>query len=402
MAMIDRELYMKKIRPFIDKDIVKVMTGIRRCGKSVMLQLIQQELLNRGIKKTQTLSLNFESRMLPCEKHVDAVFQYIKQFIEKASGKTYLFFDEIQDLKGWEELVNSLQIDFEVDIYITGSNGKLLSGELATYLGGRYIEISIYPFSYREVLDITQQPSSSAAFLQYLTYGGMPFIYHNQLRDEMAMQYLEDIFDSIILKDITQRNRLRDIGMFKMILQYLIANVGNTFSSTSIRKYLKNEGRTISSETLYNYLEYCQEACVLQLVPRVDLIRKKLLQFQEKIYLVDHGFRQAIYGNNQRDIQQILENIVYMELVHRGYKVFVGKTHQLEVDLVVERSSERFYVQVAYLLADERTVEREFGALETIPDNFPKYVVTMDEINRSRNGIKHVNIRQFLLMDCYG
>ena len=233
--MIDRELYMKKIRPFIDKDIVKVMTGIRRCGKSVMLQLIQQELLNRGIKKMQILSLNFESRMLPCEKHVDAVFQYIKQFIEKASGKTYLFFDEIQDLKGWEELVNSLQIDFEVDIYITGSNGKLLSGELATYLGGRYIEVSIYPFSYREVLDITQQPSSSEAFLQYLTYGGMPFIYQNQLRDEMAMQYLEDIFDSIILKDITQRNRLRDIGMFKMILQYLIANVGNTFSTTSIR-----------------------------------------------------------------------------------------------------------------------------------------------------------------------
>lgn len=399
--MISRELYLKKIRPFMDKDIVKVMTGIRRCGKSVMLKLIQRELEEKGISREQILTINFESRMLPCEKNTDAVFQYVREFAEKTKKRIYLFFDEIQDLAQWEELVNALQIDFDVDIYITGSNAKLLSGELSTYLGGRYVEIRIYPFSYGEILEILRLESSPEVFLQYLTYGGMPFIYQNRIDNEMALLYLEDVFDSIILKDITQRNQVRDVGIFKTILLYLVAGVGTTFSASSIQKYLKIEKRGISAETLYNYLEYCKDACILHMVPRSDIIGKKLLQFQEKPYLTDHGFREAVYGNNQRDIQQILENIVYMELIRRGYTVSIGKNSQMEVDFVAERGSGRFYVQVAYLLADDTTIKREFGALESIPDNFPKYVVTMDEINQSRNGIKHVNIRKFLLMADY-
>ena len=399
--MISRELYLKKIRPFMDKDIVKVMTGIRRCGKSVMLKLIQRELEEKGISREQILTINFESRMLPCEKNTDAVFQYVREFAEKTKKRIYLFFDEIQDPAQWEELVNALQIDFDVDIYITGSNAKLLSGELSTYLGGRYVEIRIYPFSYGEILEILRLESSPEVFLQYLTYGGMPFIYQNRIDNEMALLYLEDVFDSIILKDITQRNQVRDVGIFKTILLYLVAGVGTTFSASSIQKYLKSEKRGISAETLYNYLEYCKDACILHMVPRSDIIGKKLLQFQEKPYLTDHGFREAVYGNNQRDIQQILENIVYMELIRRGYTVSIGKNSQMEVDFVAERGSGRFYVQVAYLLADDTTIKREFGALESIPDNFPKYVVTMDEINQSRNGIKHVNIRKFLLMADY-
>ena len=399
--MISRELYLKKIRPFMDKDIVKVMTGIRRCGKSVMLKLIQRELEEKGISREQILTINFESRMLPCEKNTDAVFQYVREFAEKTKKRIYLFFDEIQDLAQWEELVNALQIDFDVDIYITGSNAKLLSGELSTYLGGRYVEIRIYPFSYGEILEILRLESSPEVFLQYLTYGGMPFIYQNRIDNEMALLYLEDVFDSIILKDITQRNQVRDVGIFKTILLYLVAGVGTTFSASSIQKYLKSEKRGISAETLYNYLEYCKDACILHMVPRSDIIGKKLLQFQEKPYLTDHGFREAVYGNNQRDIQQILENIVYMELIRRGYTVSIGKNSQMEVDFVAERGSGRFYVQVAYLLADDTTIKREFGALESIPDNFPKSVVTMDEINQSRNGIKHVNIRKFLLMADY-
>ena len=401
LEMISRELYLKKIRPFMDKDIVKVMTGIRRCGKSVMLKLIQRELEEKGISREQILTINFESRMLPCEKNTDAVFQYVREFAEKTKKRIYLFFDEIQDLAQWEELVNALQIDFDVDIYITGSNAKLLSGELSTYLGGRYVEIRIYPFSYGEILEILRLESSPEVFLQYLTYGGMPFIYQNRIDNEMALLYLEDVFDSIILKDITQRNQVRDVGIFKTILLYLVAGVGTTFSASSIQKYLKSEKRGISAETLYNYLEYCKDACILHMVPRSDIIGKKLLQFQEKPYLTDHGFREAVYGNNQRDIQQILENIVYMELIRRGYTVSIGKNSQMEVDFVAERGSGRFYVQVAYLLADDTTIKREFGALESIPDNFPKYVVTMDEINQSRNGIKHVNIRKFLLMADY-
>ena len=399
--MISRELYLKKIRPFMDKDIVKVMTGIRRCGKSVMLKLIQRELEQQGISRGQILTINFESRMLPCEKNIDAVFQYVRTFAEKSGKRVYLFFDEIQYLARWEKLVNALQIDFDVDIYITGSNAKLLSSELSTYLGGRYVEIRIYPFSYKEMLDILGQESSPELFLQYLTYGGMPFIYQNRIDSEMALLYLEDVFDSIILKDITQRNQVRDVGIFKTILLYLVAGVGTTFSASGIQKYLKSEKRGISTETLYNYLEYCKDACILQMVPRSDIIGKKLLHFQEKLYLTDHGFREAVYGNNQRDIQQILENIVYMELTRRGYTVSIGKNNQMEVDFVAERGSGRFYVQVAYLLADDNTIKREFGALESIPDNFPKYVVTMDEINRSQNGIKHVNIRKFLLMEDY-
>ena len=381
--MISRELYLKKIRPFMDKDIVKVMTGIRRCGKSVMLKLIQRELEEKGISREQILTINFESRMLPCEKNTDAVFQYVREFAEKTKKRIYLFFDEIQDLAQWEELVNALQIDFDVDIYITGSNAKLLSGELSTYLGGRYVEIRIYPFSYGEILEILRLESSPEVFLQYLTYGGMPFIYQNRIDNEMALLYLEDVFDSIILKDITQRNQVRDVGIFKTILLYLVAGVGTTFSASSIQKYLKSEKRGISAETLYNYLEYCKDACILHMVPRSDIIGKKLLQFQEKPYLTDHGFREAVYGNNQRDIQQILENIVYMELIRRGYTVSIGKNSQMEVDFVAERGSGRFYVQVAYLLADDTTIKREFGALESIPDNFPKYVVTMDEINQT-------------------
>lgn len=395
--MICRDFYIQKIRPFIDKDVVKVMSGIRRSGKSVMLELIQRELLEQGRSEDSIIMLNFESRLLPFAKNVQSAFDYLKPLL---SEKKYLFFDEIQDLPGWEELVNSLMIDFDVDIYITGSNAKLLSGELATYLGGRYVEIKIYPFSFAEILDImreTQEEVNEAeAFLHYLSYGGMPFIYQNKMEEQAALMYLEDLFDSIILKDVAQRNKIRDIGAFKNLLLYFIAEIGNTYSAASIKKYLKNENRSVSTETLYNYIEYCKDACILQMVSREDLIGKKILQFQEKIYLTDHGLRQAVYGHNQRDINQILENIVFMELLRRDYNVTIGKANTREVDFVAKKREKRIYVQVAYMLADEKTVEREFGVLEEIPDNYPKFVITMDEIERSRNGILHRNIREFL------
>lgn len=399
--MIQRDLYMEQIRPFIDKDIIKVMTGIRRCGKSVMLKLIQDELISMGRNKKNMLSLNFESKLLPFHKTVDNTFNYIKDFIFSSKEKKYLFLDEIQDLDNWENMINALTIDFDVDIYITGSNAKLLSSELSTYLSGRYIEIKIYPFSYNEVkLLIGQQNSNltnSQIFNYFLQYGGMPFIYQNTISDDAALQYLEDVFDSIIIKDVTQRNNIRDIALFKKVLTYFIADIGHTYSATSIRKYLKSENRSISTETLYNYIEYCKEACFLHLISRIDLVGKKILQFQEKIYLVDHGFRETIYGNNLRDINQTLENIIFMEMLRRGYEVHIGKFNQYEVDFVVSKTNQKCYIQVAYILADESTVEREFRTLELIQDNYPKYVITMDEIDQSRNGIKHMNIKDFLL-----
>lgn len=399
--MIKRDLYIERIRPFIGKDIVKVLTGIRRCGKSVMLQLIQEELLENGVPKEQIFSINFETKSVDFVKDADAAYQTIKKFSEEHTGKIYLFLDEIQELPGWETMINSCMVDFDADIYITGSNAKMLSGELATYLGGRYVEFKIYPLSFSEVVKMMSDKSLTEVFQTYLVRGGMPFLYQFPMDEYSSKQYLDDIYSSIILKDIAQRNHVRDMEQLKRILLYFISNVGNTFSASNIVKYLKNEKRSIATETLYNYIDYCKTACLLHMVSREDVIGKKVLQFQEKIYLTDHGFREAIYGNNMRDINQTLENIVYMELLRRGYDIFVGKAGETEVDFVANYGAEKIYVQVTYLLASEETVEREFGALEKIPDNYPKYVVSMDEIDRSRNGIKHMNIKDFLLMEKY-
>lgn len=402
--MIKRELYMKRIRPFMGKDIVKVLTGIRRCGKSVMLELIKEELLEQGIEKSCILSINFETRALDYVKDVESAYRFIQSYAEKIKQKLILLLDEVQELKDWERMINSCMIDFDVDIYITGSNAKMLSGELATYLGGRYVEFKIYPFSYEEASRLLEKEGGYApqeAFRIYLERGGMPFLYQYQLDGTSGRQYLEDVYSSIILKDIAQRNQIRDMEQLKRVLLYFIANVGNPFSASSITRYLKSENRSISTETLYNYIDYCKTACLLHLVPREDVIGKQLLKFQEKIYLTDHGIREAVYGNNMRDVNQILENIVYMELLRRGYEVRVGKAGALEVDFAARRGSERLYVQVSYLLASDETMEREFGVLERIGDNYPKYVVTMDEITRSRNGIKHKNIKEFLLMEEY-
>ena len=275
--VIKRELYMQKIRPFINAPTVKVLTGIRRCGKSVMLELIQQELKENGIKDEQILSVNFESRSIEYIKSVEATYEYIKQKAVKTGKKLYLFFDEIQELGGWEKMINSCMIDFDVDIYITGSNAKLLSGELATYLGGRYVEFKIYPFSFEEITRAMPDTNTTELFTTYLTRGGMPFLYQYPLDEQSAIQYLNDIFDSILLKDIATRNKVRNIELLRRIIQYFIANIGNKFSAGSITKYLKSELRSVSTETIYNYIEYCKAACLLHLVSREDIIGKKIL-----------------------------------------------------------------------------------------------------------------------------
>lgn len=395
--MIRRELYMAKIRPFMDQNIIKVLTGIRRCGKSVMLELIKDELKEKGKADSSMLSVNFESKAVDYVKSADDTYNYIKKFAEDRKSKVYLFLDEVQELKGWENLVNSCMIDFDCDIYITGSNAKLLSGELATYLAGRYVEFKIYPFSFKEACMMLPDKNETEVFQIYVRRGGMPFLYQFPMDDNSARQYLSDIYDSIVLKDIVTRNKIRDTEQFKRVLLYFVANIGNQFSAASITKYMKNEHRSISAETLYNYIDYCRTACLFHLVSRQDLKGKGILQFQEKIYLTDHGIREAIYGNNIRDINQVLENIVYIELLRRGYNVYVGKNNSLEVDFVAEKNGEREYYQVAYLLASEETVNREFGAFKGINDNYPKYVLSLDEFDFSRDGYVHKNIRKFLL-----
>ncbi len=401
--MIKRETYMRRIRPFIGNDLIKVMTGIRRSGKSVMLELIKEELTESGISAESFISINFEDMRNARFLTATALHEEILNRAKNIEGKVYLFFDEIQEVAGWEKCVNSLRVSLDCDIYITGSNAKLLSGELATYLGGRYVEFVIYPFSFSEFLELyhTVDPNATIpqSFQKYLLSGGMPYLANLGYAEEPCRQYLADLFNSVQLKDIVKRNKVRDVDLLERIIAYAMANVGTTFSATSLVKFLKSEQRTVAAETVLNYIKYCCDAYLLYQVKREDLQGKQILMSNEKYYIADHGIREAVFGGNLRDIQQTLENIVHMELLRRGYTVTVGRFGDREIDFVCHRRGEKLYVQVAYLLATEDTAAREFGVYDLIRDNYPKYVVTMDEIDMSRNGIKHRNIRDFLTAD---
>ncbi len=401
--MIKRESYMRRIRPFINGELVKVMTGIRRSGKSVMLELVKRELLEMGVRAEQFISINFEDMRYLHLCTAQALHQEILTRAEGIEGKVYLFFDEIQEVKDWEKCVNSLRVALDCDIYITGSNAKLLSGELATYLGGRYVEFVIYPFSFAEFLELYRptDPRATAGqcFQQYLRFGGMPYLSRLNYQEEPVRQYLNDLYDSVQLKDIVKRNRVRDVDLLERILAYVMANVGTTFSAGSLAKFFKSEQRSVSPETALNYIRYCCDAYLFYRVKRQDLQGKQILATSEKYYIADHGIREAVFGGNMRDINLVLENIVFLELLRRGYTVTVGKAGEKEVDFVCDKRGETLYVQVTYLLASEETVAREFGAYDSIRDNFPKYVVSMDELDLSRNGIKHRNIRDFLLAE---
>ena len=404
--MIKREMYMSRIRPFIGKELIKVMTGFRRSGKSVMLQLIQEELVAQGVQKQQFISFNFEKMGFEHLCNAKALHDEVIRLAEKIDGKVYLFFDEIQEVKSWEKCINSLRVDLDCDIYITGSNAKLLSGELATYLGGRYVEFVIYPFSFAEFkelyLSVFPQTSDAECFNKYLVAGGMPYLSNLNYQDEPSRLYLEDLYNSVVLKDIVKRNTVRDVDLLEKIISYVTANIGTTFSATSISKFFKSKNRTVAAETVINYIKYCLDAYLFYQVKREDLAGKQILSVNEKYYMSDHGVREAVFGGNARDINLILENNVYMELLRRGYKVTVGRIGDKEIDFVCRKQNNKLYVQVTYILASPETIEREFSVLEQIPDNFPKYVVSMDELDMSRNGIKHCNIRKFLTMEDWG
>ena len=403
--MIKRELYMSRIRPFIGGELIKVVTGIRRSGKSVMLELVKQELLESGVGAEHFISINFEDMRNAHLCNAQSLHEEVLRLSSTIQGKVFLFFDEIQEVANWEKCINSLRVALDCDIYITGSNAKLLSGELATYLGGRYVEFVIYPFSFSEFLElylpIFPQSSIQQCFQKYLVTGGMPYLSNLQYADEPSHQYLTDLFNSVMLKDIVKRNKVRDVDLLERILAFVTANVGTTFSATSLSKFLKSERRTVAPETILNYIKYCCDAYLFYQVKRQDLQGKQLLATNEKYYIADHGIREAVFGGNMRDINLILENIVFMELLRRGYSVTVGKTGKKEVDFVCDKRGERIYIQVAYLLASEETIHREFDVYDSLRDHYPKYVVSLDEFDMSRNGIRHRNIRDFLLADSW-
>lgn len=403
--MIERKTYIEEIKPFINTDLIKVLTGIRRSGKSILLKLLVEEIKKMGINSEQIISLNFEDiknkRLCTAESLNDFILSEAKK-----GEKNYLFLDEIQEVENWEKVINSLRIqeEYNFDIFITGSNAKLLSGELATYLAGRYVEFKIFPFSFSEFYVALEEQQENnkitkdEAFKQYIKFGGMPFLYNLKFNYPASMQYLADIYSSIILKDITQRNKIRDIDLLERIIKYILANIGNTFSANSLVKFFKSENRKVAIDTILNYIKFCEEAMLIYRVERYDLLGKKILTINEKYYIADHGIREAILESNERDINQVFENIIHLELLRRGYKVKIGKINELEIDFICEKNSnEKIYIQVAYLLASEETLKREFTPLEKIGDNYPKYIISYDQFDFSKNGIKHINIVDFLM-----
>ena len=398
---IPRERYIEKIRPFIDKDIIKVFTGIRRSGKSVMLELIKDELFDSGVKSKNIISFNFELISNFQLRTAEALHEELSQLIKPLKNKVYLFFDEIQEVENWEKCINSCRLEFECDIYITGSNAKLLSGELATYLAGRYVEFVIYTFSFEEYIKAKKINNSeidiAKEFQSYLKTGGMPFLTNLQNNNEASNVYLQDLYNSVILKDVIKRNNIRDVDLMERVINYVFTNIGHTFSSTSISKYFKSEKRKVSHDTILNYIKACADAFLLYKINREEVSTKKILSVNEKYYIVDQGILNAVYDQKFKNIDQILENIVCLELLRRSYKVTVGKAGMKEIDFIAEKDGERIYIQVAYLLASQEVIDREFGVYKYVKDNFPKYVLSLDEFNMSRNGIKHRNLRDFLL-----
>ena len=394
---------MQRIRPFINTDLIKVFTGIRRAGKSVMLELVKNELKESGIGEENFLCINFEQFSNSQFLDVESLYKKITDFQKNTKGKIYLFFDEIQEVDGWEKCINSCRIDFDCDIYITGSNAKLLSGELATYLAGRYVEFVIYPFSFAEFfeMNLIKNPNADKAtcFMQFLKTGGMPFLSNFPDNDSAKSQYLIDIYNSVVLKDVVKRNNIRDVDTLERIVAYAFSNIGHIFSATSLSKYFKSENRKISHDTILNYLKFCSDAFLFYKINRYDLEGKKIVTVNEKYYCADHGLREALFGKNIQNIDQVLENIVCLELLRRNYKVYVGKKGDLEIDFIAEKQGKKIYIQVAYLLANEETIKREFSVYNSVKDSYPKYVVSMDALDFSQNGIIHKNIKDFLLME---
>ena len=386
--MVIRETYLSKIRPFIGKDIIKVLTGIRRGGKSVLLEQIRDE-----INSPNTVFLNFEDlgNQYLCEYNV--FHDYICEKIGNSKEKFYLFLDEIQEMQGWEKAINSLRVKFKADIYITGSNSRLLSGELATYIAGRYVSFVVYPFSFSEFKTV----NSDYTFDDYIKYGGMPFLSRIDFEPEISKNYLRDVFNSVVLKDIVKRNKIRDVDLLEHIISYVLANVGKSFSASSISKFFKAEKRTVAPETILNYLKACEEAYLLYRLKSQDVNGKKMLKVNEKYYVVDHGLREAAMGANLQNAEIILENIVGLELLRRGYKVCVGRVDGKEIDFVGEKDDEKLYLQVCYLLNEESTVKREFGSLLEVKDNYPKFVLFKESSFKGNyEGIPAISVEDWL------
>ena len=396
--MLKRELYLRRIREFYDSDLIKILVGIRRCGKSVILEQIIEELKTKGIDEKHIIYVNFE--FIEFEELTDykKLNTYVKERIQDEK-MYYLFFDEIQNVDNFEKVVNSLRAYKKVSIFITGSNSRLLSEELSTVLSGRYVSFRINPLSYKEVLELRgMEKSTDEVFEDYMKWGSLPNRF--EFESEKAIKnYLYGVFDSIILRDVVERLKIRDTSLFNLILQYIVDTIGREFSAENIMNFLRNEGREVSTLTIYSYLDALCKALLIRKVYRYDVHEKAVLKTLNKYYVTDLGIAQIKNNKTEIDRCYAIENIVYNELIIKGYDVFTGKTKKGEIDFVATKPNKKIYIQVAFSIPNEDTKNREFGAYSVITDNYPKYVISLDKLNYEYNGIKHLNLIDFLLDD---
>lgn len=403
--MINRPIYVDRIMAYVDTPFVKILTGIRRCGKSTILKMLIDEMKGQGIRNEQILHYSFDSLEYEDIKTAKALFAHLKQhlFLE---GKTYLFLDEIQEVKSWEKVVNSLMTDYDVDIYVTGSNSRMMSSEISTYLTGRYIAFRIFTLSFSEYMIFRKEyaevidPRTELA--NYLRLGGFPAVHLQKYTPDEVYTIVKDIYNSTIFTDIVRRNQIRKVDQLERIVKFLFDNVGRTFSATSISKYLKSENRSIDNETVYNYLSKLESAYILHRCSRFDVQGKEILKTQEKFYLADPALRYSVLGYSPDSIAAMLENIIYLELLRRGYEVYVGKLDSAEIDFIAVKQENKLYIQVAQEIGSPETEKREYGRLLDIRDNYPKYVLRTDIFaGGNYEGIKTMHIADFLLSNEY-
>lgn len=396
--MIKRKFYLEKIVKLIDAEDIKVITGVRRCGKTVLLKQIIDELENRGIASENIIYMSFESSKYKNIRNDNDLDEFIFSKTNNLNGKIYLLFDEIQKVKNWEVSLNSYRVDLECDIYITGSNSQLLSGELATLISGRYISINMLPFSFKELIqyhdEMHENIDEIKLFEQYLSYGGFPGLLNYE--NEEKEKYLYDLYSTIVLNDILYKNKVKDLDLLERLMEFMISNIGQLFSANSISKYIKNENRKTTPHTIINYMDYARNAFIFYQIKRENIKQKRKLLISDKYYLVDSGFYFIFNGSTQRNWGQLLENIVFLELIRQGYSITIGKIQDLEVDFVCRKANQIKYIQVSQSILDENTRKREFKSLEKISDSYPKYVISMDSFDFSANGIIHLNIIDFL------
>lgn len=403
--MILRPIYTQKIMAYVDTPFVKILTGVRRCGKSTILRMLIDEVKKRGIADSAILHYNFDSLEYEDIKTAKSLFDHLKNNLNP-DGKTYLFLDEIQEVTSWEKVVNSFMADYDVDIYVTGSNSRMMSSEISTYLTGRYISFRIFPLSFSEYIDFRKEHTSLSEphteLANYLRLGGFPAVHLQKYTSDEVYTIVRDIYNSTIFTDIVKRSQIRKVDQLERIVKFTFDNVGRTFSAASIAKYLKSENRAIDNETIYDYLSKLESAYILHRCSRFDVQGKEILKTQEKFYLADPALRYSILGYSPDSVAAMLENVIYLELLRRGYDVFVGKFGNAEIDFVAAKQENKLYIQVTQEIGAPETEKREYGRLLSIRDNYPKYVLRADEFaGGNYEGIKSMHIADFLLSGEY-